>query len=124
MKASKFKLESTLAVLQVIEKEEYMFSFDLKSAYHQIKMNENFTKYLGFAIEEIDGRRRYFKYLSLPFGLNDAMRVLMKLMKSPLESWRSKGMKVFIHVDDGLGIVRGRSEALEASRTVRKELGM
>ena len=39
VKAPKFKLESTL----VIEKEEYMFSFDLKSAYHQIMMNENFT---------------------------------------------------------------------------------
>ena len=51
------------------------------------------------------------------------MRVLTKLMKSPLERWRSKGIKVFIHVDDGLGIVRGRSEALEASRTVRKDLG-
>ena len=76
VKAPKFKLESTLAALQVIEKEEYMFSFDLKSAYHQIRMNENFTKYLGFTIEEIDGRKRYFKYLSLPFGLNDAMRVL------------------------------------------------
>ena len=62
-----------------------MFSFDLKSAYHQIRMNENFTKYLSFAIERGDGRKRYFKYLSLPFGLNDAMRVLMKLMKSPLE---------------------------------------
>ena len=61
VKAPKFKLESTLAALQVIEKEEYMFSFDLKSAYHQIRMNENFTKYLGFAIEEIDGRKRYFK---------------------------------------------------------------
>ena len=32
-------------------------------------------------------------------------------------------MKVFIHVDDGLGIVKGRSEALEASRIVRKDLG-
>ena len=52
VKAPKFKLESTLAALQVIEKEEYMFLFDLKSAYHQIRMNENFTKYLGFAIEE------------------------------------------------------------------------
>ena len=123
MMAPKFKLESILAVLQVIEKEEYMFSFDLKLAYHQIRMNENFTKYLGFAIEEGDGRKRYFKYLSLPFGLNDAMRVLTKLMKSPLERWRSEGMKVFIHVDGGLGIVRGRQEALKASRRIRKELG-
>ncbi len=123
VKAPNFKLESTLAALQVIEKEDHMFSFDLKSAYHQIRMNENFTKYLGLAIDEGDGRKRYFKYLSLPFGLNDAMRVLTKLMKSPLETWRSEGMKVFIHVDDGLGIVRGRQEALKASRRVREELG-
>ena len=61
MKASKFKLESTLAVLQVIEKEEYMFLFGLKSAYHQVKVNDNFTKYFGFVIEEGDGRKRYFK---------------------------------------------------------------
>ena len=32
-------------------------------------------------------------------------------------------MKVFIHVDDGLGIVRGRLEAQKASRRVREELG-
>ena len=99
-----------------------MFSFNLKSAYHQIRMNKNFTKYLGFAIEEGDGRKRYFMYLSLPFGLNNAMRVLTKLMKSPLERWRSKGMKVFIHVDDGFGIVKGRLKTLKASRRVREEL--
>ena len=78
--------------------------FDLKSANHQIRINKNFTKYLGFAIEKEDGRKRYFMYSSLPFGLNDAMRVLTKLMKSPLERWRSRGMKVLIHVDDGLGL--------------------
>ena len=102
VKAPKFKIDSTLAALQVIEKGDYMFSFDLKSAYHQIRMNKNFTKYLGFAIEEGDGRKRYFMYLSLPIGLNDAMRVLTKLMKSLLERWRSCGMKVFIHVDNGI----------------------
>ena len=78
VKAPKFKLESTLAALQVIEKEDYMFSFDLRLAYLQIKVKENFVKYLGFAVEEKDRRKRYFH---LPFGLNDTMRVLMKLMK-------------------------------------------
>ena len=38
-------------------------------------------------------------------------------------------MKAFIHVDDGLGIVRERQEVLEASRRVRlvgigREVGM
>ena len=74
-------------------------------------------------IEERDGRKQYFQYLSLPFGLNDAMRVLTKMMQSPLEKWRKEGMKVFIHVNDGLGIMRGRDKVLEASRKVREELG-
>ena len=33
IKAPKFKIESTIAALQVIEKGDYCFSFDLKSAY-------------------------------------------------------------------------------------------
>ena len=123
VKASKFKIELTLAVLQVEEKEEYMFLFDLKSAYLQIRVNENFIKYLGFAIEEEDRRKRYFQYLNFPFGLNDAMRVLTKMIKLPLERWRQEGIKVFIHVDDGLGMVKGNEKVLEASRKVREELG-
>ena len=34
LKAPKYKIESMLAALQVVEKEEFMFSFDLKLAYH------------------------------------------------------------------------------------------
>ena len=57
VKAPKFKIESTLAALQVVEKEEYMFSLSYKLAYHQIKVSRNFIRYLGFAIEEEDGRK-------------------------------------------------------------------
>ena len=51
------------------------------------------------------------------------MRVLIKMMKSLLGKWRKEGIKVFIHVDDGLGIVRGKERGLEASRKIREELG-
>ena len=73
VKAPKFKIDSMLAELQVVEKEEFMFSFDLRSAYLQIKVNTNFIKYFDFVIEEEDGRKRYFQYFNLPFGLNDTM---------------------------------------------------
>ena len=39
IKAPKFKIESTLTALQVIEKGDYCFSFDLKSAYLQVNIN-------------------------------------------------------------------------------------
>ena len=44
------------------------------------------------------------------------MKVLTKLL------WRKDGICVFIHVDDGLGIVWGRERALRANRRVRKDL--
>ena len=45
------------------------------------------------------------------------------MMKSLLEKWRKEGIKVFIHVNDGLVIVRGREKGLEANRKLREDLG-
>ena len=83
-----------------------------------MKVNKNFLKYFGFAIDLEDGSRKYFQYLNLPFRLNDACRVLTKLLRSPLDRWRKMGIKVFIHVDDGFGIVKGRKETVRASNKV------
>ena len=96
IKAPKFRITLTLAALQVIEKDDYLFSFYLKSAYLQVNVNENFLQYFGFGIKDNDRSRRFFQYKNLPFGLNDAMRVLTKLLRSLLEKWRK---------NDGLGIV-------------------
>ena len=85
IRAPKFKIQSTMAVLQVVEKDDWLFSFDLKSAYLQVPINENFTKFFGFCLEEEGGTKRFFYYKQMPFGLNDACRVLMKLLRSPLE---------------------------------------
>ena len=123
IKAPKFKIESTFAALQV-KKGDYCFSFDLKSAYLQVKLNDNFLQYFGFALDFEDGLRRYFQYLNLPFGLNDACRVLTKLPRSPLDRWRRRGIRVFIHVDDGFGIVKGRDNTVRASNEVRWDLDL
>ena len=111
-----------MAALQIVEKDDWLFLFDLKSAYLQVPINENFVKWFGFSIEEEDGTKRFFFYKNMPFGLNDACRVLTKLLRSPLERWRRQGINVYLHVDDGLGIVQGREAAVRASESVRKDL--
>ena len=120
--APKFKIQSTMAALQIVEKDDWLFSFDLKSAYLQVPINENFTKWFGFGIEEEDGAKRFFYYKNMPFGLNDACRVLTKLLRSPLERWRRQGINVYLHMDDGLGIITGKEAAIWASERVRKDL--
>ena len=90
--AQSFKIESTVQALAAIDSDDYMFSFDLKSAYLQVPVNENFWPFLGFAIQVVTDTgvsERYFWYKMLPFGLNDAVRILTKLMKSPIKYWRA-----------------------------------
>ena len=89
-----------------------------------MKLNENFLQYFGFAVELEDGSKRYFQYLNLPFGLNDACRVLTKLLRSPLDRWRKRGIQVFIHVDNGFSIVKGRENSVRASNKVRLDLDL
>ena len=121
-KAVKFRIESTQEVLKVIRKGDWMASFDLKSAYLQVPVNENYVQFLGFAVERERGVKEYFRYIMMPFGLNDAARVLTKLMRSPLERWRAMGIKCFIHLDDGFIFCGSKEETLEASRVVRQDL--
>ena len=44
IKAPKFKIQSTMAALQIVERGDWMFSFNLKSAYLQVPINKNFVK--------------------------------------------------------------------------------
>ena len=123
--AQKFKIELTVQALASIDPGDFMFSFDLKSAYLQVPLNENFWPFLGFAIHtaaESGTSERYFWYKMLPFGLNDAARVLTKLMHSPIKHWRAQGISVFLHIDDGFSFANSREVALQNSATVRADL--
>ena len=122
IKSPKFRIESTREALEVVKPNDWAFVFDLKSAYHQIPLHPEYHKYFGFKIEKEGRQVEYYCYVVMPFGLNDASRVLTKVLKSPLERWRSMGIRVFIHIDDGLGYCSSKSEALRASEQVRGDL--
>ena len=121
-KAPKFRIESTRDALQVVNKGDWAFSFDLKSAYHQIPIHDAYHKYLGFKILKENGEVEHYCYAVMPFGWNDACRVLTKVLKSPIERWRKMGIKCFIHVDDGFGICSSKAQCLTASEQIRSDL--
>ena len=123
--AKHFKIVSTVEALQQIDQGDFMFSFDLKSAYLQVPMNSNFWPFLGFAIQiENNGvvSERYFCYKVLPFGLNDAARVLTKLLKSPLAHWHAQGISVFLHLDDGFSFSGTKEQTLANCELIRNDL--
>ena len=113
--AQSFKIESTAQALASIHPDNYIFNFDLKSAYLQVLVNTNFWPYLGFAIQDptkSDVSERHFWYKMLPFELNDTTRVLTKLMHSPIKHWRVPGISVFLHIDDGFSFANSRDLVL------------
>ena len=85
---------------------EWMFSFDLKSGYHQVDIVPHHQKYLGF-----EWRGKYFVFTVLPFGLSTAPYVFTKLLRPSVQLWRGKGHKAILYLDDGICAVAGEREA-------------
>ncbi|XP_070536512.1 uncharacterized protein [Ptychodera flava] len=114
----KFRCEDVSLVRQVFSRGDFLFSFDLKSAYHHIEIFEPHRTFLGFAWP-FDGVLKFFVFNVLPFGLSTAPYIFTKVTRALLAFWRNKGLKVFMFIDDGIGGASDFTAALQASDSVR-----
>ena len=119
--AKKFKVESVGEFIRAVKQGSWCWYYDLKSAFHHISVIEKHRKYLGFEVT-MDGQAKVFRFKAMPFGYKDASRVLTKVMRTPICSWRKAGIPSFIHIDDGLGFKASEEEAVEAALKVKKDL--
>ena len=117
----KFKYEDLRIAMLMFQKGDYMFSFDLKSGYHHVDINEKNWQYLGFAWDN-GGGKKYFCFKVLPFGLATACYVFTKLLRPIIKYWRSQSLRAIIYLDDGVVAVKGKDAADAASRRVRNDL--
>jgi len=117
----KFKYEDIRIAMLMFQKNDFMFSFDLKSGYHHVEIYKPHRRYLGFQwIHE--GRAQFFVFTVLPFGLATACYAFTKLLRPLVKYWRSQGLRVILYLDDGVLAVSGKQAALEASGKVRQDL--
>ena len=93
----KFKYEDLRVAMLLLNKGEFLFSFDLKSGYHHVDIAECHWKYLGFTWQE-----KFYVFTVLPFGLSTACYAFTKLLRPLVRHWRSKGLKIVVDLDDGL----------------------
>jgi hypothetical protein len=84
-------------------------------------MVEKHRKYSGLSVT-VEGRERFFRFTSMPFGYRDASRNLTKVMRTPLTRWRTLGIPSYIHIDDGIGFKPTMKEAQVAVKMVRSDL--
>ena len=70
----KIKLEDQNEFYEMAKFCNYIVTYDIKSCYHQIDVNEKFHTYLGFQWKN-NGKMSYFVFLVVPFGLSSAPRI-------------------------------------------------
>lgn len=68
----------------MFEEGSFLFTYDLKSAYHSISINDSSKSWLGFSLE-VDGKINYYIFNSLPCGT-----YFLKGLKSGREVLESK----------------------------------
>ena len=89
------KMESLKSVLDLMEKDCFMASIDLKNAFHTIPMDPEFTKYLKFQINDTT-----YKYLVLPMGFTSSPRLFCRILKPVLLFLRKQSLISSVYIDD------------------------
>lgn len=98
----KFKYEDLKVASQHLEKDFYFSTFDLKSGYHHISIQEQDRTFLGFSWTYGNGLTKFYQFLVLPFGLASACYVFTKVLKPLIKKWRKNGIKITLYLDDGI----------------------
>lgn len=117
----KFKYEDASVVRQLFEIGDFVFTFDLKAAYHHIEVFSLHRTYLGFSWTS-DGKTEYFTFRSLPFGLSTSGFIFTKVMRVIVSFWRSRGHRVVMFLDDGIGGDRSLEKARKVSIFLKESL--
>ncbi|XP_045166502.2 uncharacterized protein LOC123529945 [Mercenaria mercenaria] len=98
----KIKFEDIKIAEKLFEKNSFLFTYDLKGAYHHIDIFYEHRTYLGFSFPE-NGSKKYYVFNSLPFGIKTAGHIFTKLLRIVVSYLRCKGHKIIMFLDDGIG---------------------
>jgi hypothetical protein len=116
---SKFKYEDLRHISQVLDHDQFYFSFDLESGYHHVDIFPPHQKYLGFSWQFNNGSTKFYIFRVLPFGLSSACYLFTKITRPLVYYWRAQGITSFMYIDDGLIVSPDLLSSLRSSAFVK-----
>ena len=81
----------------------FVFSFDLRSAYHHTDICDKHRKFLSFKWTSSHGVTKFYEFKVLPFGMCSAPYVFTKVLRQLVKYWRGCGHLTLMYLNDGLG---------------------
>ncbi|XP_011865448.1 PREDICTED: uncharacterized protein LOC105560706 [Vollenhovia emeryi] len=116
-----FKMEDIRSVRDLVRKNDFMCTLDLKDAYYLIPVKESDRRFLRFRFE-----KKLYQFNCLPFGLCTSPYIFTKIMKPVIKRLRSEGVTCSIYLDDILIIeksIEKCSKNIEKTINLLKQLG-
>ena len=112
-----FRLDHWGVVFPELRRGMFASKIDLSHAYFHCPLSPHFSDYVGVQVGD-----ECFRFLGLPFGLNVSPQVWQSIIKVPLRIWRSRGILVFVYVDDILVLGHSFRECNSATEEVLRTL--
>ena len=100
-----FKMEGAGMLRDLLQRNDWLVSMDLKDAYLSIQIAEKDRKFLRFLWKE-----QTYEFQCLPFGLSSAPRVSTKLLKPVMALLRRQGIHTIIFLDNLLIMGQSKEE--------------
>ena len=91
----KFKMDTFQSILQLVKRDCFMGTLDIRDAYFSVPIAPEHQKFLRF-----QWGNKLYEFVALPNGLKSAPRQFTKLLKPILATLRSKGLTLSIYIDD------------------------
>ena len=93
----RFHMECLQYLTDIADLDDYMYSLDLASGYHQVDMDSNSFQYLGF-----QWQGSFYVFKVLPVGLSIAPWCFSKIMRVVARHLRFQSLRLILYLDDFL----------------------
>ena len=108
LKTQHFKMDTLKTVLNLVKKDDWAISIDLKDAYFHVLIHPKHRKYLRFCIQG-----RAFQFRALAFGPKTSPRVFTKIVAVAAAHLKMQSIRLAVYLDDWLALNARRRFLLE-----------
>ena len=101
MKEEKCKLEDLSIAEQLVDKNDFMCTLDLKNQFFHVQLNSDYKKFFGFKLPNESGVNEYYQFKVMAYGCKPAVNIVTRLLKPVKQFLHLLGIRFTIYIDDG-----------------------
>ena len=113
-----FKQDNLSFAFDLLQKNDFCCSIDMKDAYFSIEIHPDFRKYLCFFFWNNES----YQFKKLPFGITSAPRVFTKVLKPVYTLFRSNGIRCCYYIYDSLVMNQYQKTCLKRALVMSNQL--